>query len=139
MLPKLCNFTGEALLNLSRWALTTVLDCTKFRSKTFSASLYFRPKYRKSAIANLAFPVTSVLRYVSVTSFKNVGCESTAIRNGPTRSFHSNDFSSYLESFRSGNGSFLFDANTSAKSRTDISIVMVDSGQIWYTHDAAGF
>ena len=62
-------------------------------------------------MANLLFLVSNVLGYVRLTSSKKIDCWQTALQNLPINSCHSNGLPSYLDSFHSGSGSFLFYVN----------------------------
>ena len=107
MLSLLCILSGGKELSLSKCALTTACGRPNLRSSVLSASFYIKPQYANSAMASLAFPVTSVFKYVNLTSSVK-DCASMALINCPNYSCHCSWSPLYCDNFHSGGGSFFF-------------------------------
>ena len=113
MLSLLCILSGGKELSLSKCALTTACGWSNLRSSVLSASLYIKPQYANSAMAVLAFPVTSVFKYVNLTSSVK-DCASMTLLNCPNHSCHCSGSPLYCDNFHSGSGSFFLQVIASA-------------------------
>ena len=99
MLSLLCTFSGGKELSLSKRALTTASGWPNLRSSVLSASLYNTPQYANSAMEILAFPSTSVFKYVKLTSSVK-DCASMALLNCSNHSCHCSGSPLYCDNFR---------------------------------------
>ena len=115
----LYNFCAWTWLNWCKLELTIARGWPDLHSSVRNASWYIVPQYANSAMAVFALPVTSVFKYVNLTSFVSVA-ESIALLIWPNHSCNWWGLPLYRNSFHSGGWSFFDAPNSSARFWTGI-------------------